>query len=159
MVPASNEIGGIHMFRSLKLHGWFAIVLLTLCAACGKSDKQKKSDASSTTARDTTTSTSTTSKYRAFGNEPFWSVTISDEGLRFDSPEDSAGVRFPAVQPVARGDTLHWFSKSDRGSIDVRIWAGQCSDGMSDKQWALSSAVRLNETVYMGCAENMSPSR
>jgi uncharacterized membrane protein len=135
------------------------IVLFALLAACGKSDKAKQPATSSTTAHDSNASTSPTITYRAFGNEPFWSVTISDIGLRFDSPEDSSGVRFPAVQPVARGDTLDWFSKSDRGSIDVRIWPAACSDGMSDKQWALTGTVRLNEMAYTGCAEKMPPVR
>jgi uncharacterized membrane protein len=140
---------------------WHLLTILSfmLLAACGKSDKAKQPATSATPAHDSNASTSATITYRAFGNEPFWSVTISNIGLRFDSPEDSAGVRFPVVQPVASGDTLHWLSKSDRGSIDVRIWPGKCSDGMSDKEWALSGAVRLNETAYTGCAEKMPPTR
>ena len=129
------------------------VVAFTLLAACSKGDKAKKTDAAPSSARDSSAASTAPAVYRAFGNEPFWSVTISQEGLRFDSPEDSAGVRFPAVQPVASGDTLHWASRSDRGSINVRIWPGSCSDGMSDNQWSLSSAVRLNETTYAGCGE------
>jgi uncharacterized membrane protein len=138
-------------------HSHLLIILsMTVLAACSQSDKNKKPQ---TAAHEPTASSSTTITYRAFGNEPFWSVTISDKGLRFDSPEDSAGVRFPAVQPVAHGDTLQWASKSDRGSIDVRVWPGKCSDGMSDNQWTLSSAVHLNEMMYAGCAEKNPPSR
>jgi uncharacterized membrane protein len=143
----------------VKRRHLLTILSIALLAACSKSDKQKKTGATSSATHASNASTSATITYRAFGNEPFWSVTISDLGLRFDSPADSAGVRFPVVQSVTQGDTLHWVSKSDRGSIDVRIWPGTCSDGMSDNHWALSSAVRLNETAYAGCAEKMPRSR
>lgn len=146
------------MFRKRELRIHFTILILVLIAACTKGDKTKKAETSPGATPETSPSTASVA-YRAFGNEPFWSVTISDEGLRFDSPADSAGVRFPAVQPVASGDTLHWASKSDFGSIDVRIWTGTCSDGMSDNSFALTSAVRLNETIYTGCGEKMNAMR
>lgn len=140
------------MFRKRELRIHFTILILVLIIACAKGDKTKKAETSPGATPETSRSTAA-AVYRAFGNEPFWSVTVSDEGLRFDSPADSAGVRFPAVPPVASGDTLRWVSKSDRGSIDVRVWPGTCSDGMSDHLWTHASAVRLNETSYLGCAE------
>jgi len=124
------------------------VVLAILVVGCSKKDKSKATQSSSSgAARDSMTT------YRAFGNEPFWSVTIDSNGLRFISPEDSAGVSFPAVEPVANGDTLRWTSKSEKGGILVLIWRGSCSDGMSDKTWSHASAVKLNETSYVGCAE------
>lgn len=122
------------------------MALAILVAGCSKKEKSKATQSSSSGA-------ATTMAYRAFGNEPFWSVTIDSNGLRFISPEDSAGVSFPAVEPVANGDTLRWTSKNEKGGILVLIWPGSCSDGMSDKTWSHSSAVKLNETSYVGCAE------
>jgi len=134
-----------------RLGGCVIVALAILAVGCSKKDKSKATHSSSTdAARDSMTTM--TNAYRAFGNEPFWSVTIDSNGLRFSSPEDSAGVRFPAVEPVANGDTLRWSSKSEKGKIVVVIWRGSCSDGMS-KTWAHSSAVKLNETDYVGCAE------
>ena len=129
------------------------VALLAVAAACSKGDKAKQTDASSSAARDTARTTTASVTYRAFGNEPFWAVTIDPQGLHFVSPDDTAGTHFPGTEPVASGDTLHWAAKSDRGSIDVRIWPGQCSDGMSDKVWSLVSAVRLNEVLFAGCAD------
>src|SRR5512147_2273933 len=131
------------MNRTSRLFAVAAFALLAL--ACGKRDRtQKDSNAS----RDSTASAPVIASYRAFGNEPFWAVFVNTEGLRFISPEDSAGIRFPPVEPVAAGDTLHWKATSEGGSIDVRIWSGACSDGMSDTAWKFSSAVHLNETTY-----------
>jgi uncharacterized membrane protein len=124
------------------------VALAILASACSKHDKEKPVQSESTR------TTTTTVAYRAVGNEPFWSVVIDAKGLRFVSPEDSAGVSFPAVEPVASGDTLRWASKNEYGRIVVIIWPDSCSDGMSDRVWSHSSAVTLNETSYVGCAES-----
>ncbi|HEX6790893.1 MAG TPA: hypothetical protein VF247_06260 [Candidatus Krumholzibacteria bacterium] len=138
------------MNRTARLFVVSAFALLAL--ACGKRDKTEKTAAHSS---DSTASAPAVASYRAFGNEPFWSVFVNTDGLRFISPEDSAGIHFPPVEPVAAGDTLRWKATSERGSIDVRIWPGACSDGMSDTAWKFSSAVQLNETTYLGCAEQV----
>ena len=138
----------------------YAMVILVLLApACGKKEQTRQSD--TTAASDSAASAPVVASYRAFGNEPFWSVFINADGLRFISPEDTTGVRFPPVEAVAAGDTLRWTARSDHGSIVVRIWPGACSDGMSDRSYALSSHVQLNETAYLGCAEQVigSPTR
>lgn len=138
-------------YTTNRFAGRLIVILMALCIfalGCGKKDKSK---ATRSAARDSMTTT--TVAYRAFGNEPFWSVTIDSKGLRFSSPEDSAGVTFPAVESVATGDTLRWTSKSEHGRIVVLIWRGTCSDGMSDKTWSRASAVKINETTYLGCAE------
>lgn len=124
------------------------VALAFLAAACSKHDKKEPAQSESTR---TTTVTVT---YRAVGNEPFWSVNIDAKGLRFVSPEDSAGVSFPPVEPVAHGDTLRWTSHNEYGRIVVLIWPDSCSDGMSDRVWSHASDVKLNDTAYSGCAES-----
>jgi uncharacterized membrane protein len=91
--------------------------------------------------------------FRALGTEPFWALFIDAAGLRFATPEDTAGIRFPALAPMAHGDTLHWVGETERARIDARIWPGQCSDGMSDKIWTHGALVRIGDTEYHGCAE------
>jgi uncharacterized membrane protein len=137
----------------MKFKMLLIVIILALAAACSKKDKTEQTDTASTAARDTVATTPAVAAYRAFGNEPFWSVTINAEGLHFVSPEDTIGMHFAPVEAVASGDTLRWASKSDRGSIDVRIWPGSCSDGMSDNTWSYSSNAQLNEMTYIGCAE------
>ena len=96
---------------------WMFVVVV-LAIACGKKDKEKAG--TSTAARDTVASSPATVAYRAFGNEPFWSVTINADGLHFVSPADTVGIHFPPIEPMAMGDTLHWAAKTERGAIDVR---------------------------------------
>lgn len=117
---------------------------------CHKGEKTHE-HSSATSKQDSMTTY--TIAYRAHGNEPFWNVTIDGTGVRFTSPEDSAGVTFPSVEPTVSGDTLRWASQSDKGRIVVVIWPDSCSDGMSDQIYTRASAVKLNETSYQGCAE------
>src|ERR1044071_4582609 len=88
--------------------------------------------------------------FRALGTEPFWNLDIDSAGMRFRTPEDTAGIRFPAIVPRITGDTMHWQSPA---AIDVRLWPSRCSDGMSDREWAYTAIVRVNGTTYRGCAE------
>ena len=94
-----------------------------------------------------------TAPFRAIGTEPFWGLQITTEGLRFTTPDDPEGRRFPPVEPAARGDTLHWIADAGGVALDARIWPGECSDDMSDKRWTHTAAVQLEGTVYRGCAE------
>jgi uncharacterized membrane protein len=134
----------------MKFKMLLMVIVLALAAACGKKDKSSQTETASTVARDTVAAVAS---YRAFGNEPFWSVTINADGLHFVSPEDTIGMHFPYLEPIASGDTLRWSSTSSGGSIDVLIWPGSCSDGMSDNTWTHSSNVRLNDMTFIGCAE------
>lgn len=91
--------------------------------------------------------------FRAVGTEPFWGLMIDDTGVRFTTPDDTLGIRFPPHPAAVAGDTLRWVGKTERAVIDARIWPGRCSDGMSDKVWPYAAVVRIDGTVYEGCAE------
>jgi uncharacterized membrane protein len=90
--------------------------------------------------------------FRVIGTEPFWGIRIDSTGIRFSTPEDTAGRRFPLVVPVSSGDTLRWVGVAERDSFDISIWGATCSDGMSDQVYAFAAAVRIAGTDYRGCA-------
>lgn len=94
-----------------------------------------------------------TAPFRAIGTEPFWGLEVTAEGLRFTTPDDPDGRRFPPVEPAASGDTLHWVAEAGGVALDARIWPGECSDNMSDKRWTHTAVVQLGGTVHRGCAE------
>jgi uncharacterized membrane protein len=98
-----------------------------------------------------------TSSFRAIGTEPFWGLIIDSTGLRFTTPDDTVGIRFPPMTPAITGDTLHWTGETERAAIDARIWLDRCSDGMSDRLWPHAAIVRIDGIVYRGCAEPSSP--
>jgi uncharacterized membrane protein len=92
--------------------------------------------------------------FRAVGTEPFWALEIDSTGFRFRTPDDTSGTLWPPSTPLVSGDTLRWVQKTERGEIEARIWPAQCSDGMSDRTWEYSAAVRIDTTKYNGCAES-----
>lgn len=92
--------------------------------------------------------------WRATGTEPFWGMNIDSTGLRFTTPDDPRGVRWPPLTPAVTGDTMRWAGKTERAAVEVRIWPARCSDGMSDRNWRYEAVVRVGATTYRGCAES-----
>ncbi len=90
--------------------------------------------------------------WRAFGNEPFWNVSVNDEALLFSTPDDQQGKtlqgrRIPSlVGMVVSG-------KDGETEFTLYISPGECSDGMSDNQYHHVSTFIYGETTYRGCAE------
>ena len=138
----------------LRVCAWL-LFLLSL-PACG--DRQPPpADSAAVVPPAGSTAVSTAEPLRALGTEPFWALDIDSTGLRFTTPEDTTGMRFPpnAPSPIA-GDTLVWMAESELAAIHVRLWPTQCSDGMSDRVYPYSALVRVAGTEYRGCANRRS---
>jgi len=103
-------------------------------------------------AADTATVAAPVEAYWVAGTEPFWAVRIDSAGIRFSSPDDTAGVRFPSISPVVTGDTLRWVGRTERDSIEITLWRATCSDGMSDREWTFTATVLVAGQSYRGCA-------
>jgi uncharacterized membrane protein len=93
----------------------------------------------------------------ARGNEPFWSLAIT-EGTKLklsrpDHPDLMAEAPGAAMSPG--GAT--WVAKGPKGEqVTVVLKMGACSDGMSDATYPMSAEVAvLNETLK-GCAAKTS---
>ena len=91
--------------------------------------------------------------WRALGTEPFWHLDVTTSGLRFTTPEDTAGIIIPSVTPHSQGDTTRWAGQTERTPFDVRVWPGSCSDGMSDRVWPARALVLIDGRTWHGCAE------
>lgn len=94
-----------------------------------------------------------TGSFRASGTEPFWSLSIDRAGLRFTTPDNPEGVRFPIRLLTVIGNTMQWDGETENAAITARIRPGACSDGMSERVWTYKAVVRLNGATYQGCAE------
>src|SRR5688500_16436138 len=68
---------------------WPAWLMAAFCAAC--------------TYPAITTLPPAAGPYRALGTEPFWSVTIADGRMTYDSPEGGFSVDAPAARATAGG--------------------------------------------------------
>ncbi|MBC7897791.1 MAG: hypothetical protein H7066_20395 [Cytophagaceae bacterium] len=136
---------------------WIVGVALMACA--GETERHADSAAPDSTKPDVITEADTTGPepvepaFRLLGTEPFWNLQIDSVGLRFRTPEDTAGQVFGATRAVLVGDSLRWNSVGDAGMIEAVVAPEQCSDGMSDKTWPYRARVVLGKTTYTGCAE------
>lgn len=91
--------------------------------------------------------------FRLVGNEPFWAVHIDSTLIRYTTPDDTSGTRFPPVKPLQLGDTLRWTSSNPQTIIEAWVVPESCSDGMSDRTWPYRASVQVGDRKLQGCAE------
>lgn len=90
--------------------------------------------------------------YRAFGNEPFWSVRVDGDTLVFSTPEDQPGKTMHGRRvPSLRG--VSYQGKDGDVDFNLDIQTAECNDGMSDNEYTLESTFVYGGTTYRGCAE------
>lgn len=97
--------------------------------------------------------------FRLAGNEPFWAVRITADGLTYSAPEYETGIHFASVAPEQDGDKLRWVaitSAPDAHTLDVTIEEKRCQDSMADKTWSHTAHVIFDGTKLDGCAERLS---
>ncbi|QIG80578.1 META domain-containing protein [Stakelama tenebrarum] len=85
--------------------------------------------------------------YRAIGTEPFWSLTIDADTMRFERPDHPPLVR---ERPQARV-ALASQNFATRDMLVQVFSARSCSDGMSDRTYPDTVQVTVNGTRYRGC--------
>ncbi len=91
-------------------------------------------------------------KFNCIGNEPFWHLEITENGMRFEEL-DSQKQNFPYKAPKIDGNVLIFESKNEEMAIRVKLKKEKCSDSMSDSEYSYSVNVVLDkDKVYKGCA-------
>ena len=90
--------------------------------------------------------------YRAFGNEPFWHVDISEESIRF-SLLGEPDLVFPYRAPIRSSAGILYDSRTDTDhQIEIILREQQCSDTMADATYEYTARVVLDGQDYFGCA-------
>lgn len=92
-----------------------------------------------------TTGTPEETSYRALGTEPFWSVTIAEGRMTYDSPEGGFSVPAPRVRETGDG------RRYEMRRITLDIWAVECSDGMSDRRYPETVRATVDGRTLSGC--------
>ncbi len=87
---------------------------------------------------------------RATGTEPFWSVTVTDTGLRYATPDKPDGVAVAVSRFAGRGG-LSFSGEMDGAPLTLAITPGACSDGMSDRRFPFVATLRIGEATQKGC--------
>jgi uncharacterized membrane protein len=92
-------------------------------------------------------------RYRAAGNEPFWSAVLSAGGLRVTRPgeEDLAWPEF-REERVAAGLRVEAGGGPDGVPVSLEITAAPCRDTMSGAYFAYEARLRLGSRQLAGCA-------
>lgn len=89
------------------------------------------------------------------GNEPFWNITVSKQGIVYQTP-DTKPQSFPYVAPIAAQgrpiDNVRVY-RLQGNNILVLKKTNACSDTMSDKRYPYSATWITGNTVREGCAE------
>lgn len=90
--------------------------------------------------------------WRAFGNEPFWSVRVEGETLVFSTPENQAGTVLQGRRVPSLVGVVMLGQEAGR-EFNLSISPGECSDGMSDNRYDHTATWIYGGTTYHGCAE------
>lgn len=94
-------------------------------------------------------------EFTAVGTEPFWSVTVSRNGIVYSTP-DAKNIKYPYTAPKAASsrplDLLRVYKLNGKTSGFLVIKKGSCSDGMSDRVYPYDATVILGDRVLEGCA-------
>jgi len=93
--------------------------------------------------------------YRAAGNEPFWSATITADSILFVEPGSQARLAFPATAPRRRGTSVSYQVSTEgpsRHVLTLTLARGRCVDSMSGAFYSFSARASLDARVFVGCA-------
>lgn len=89
--------------------------------------------------------------FRALGTEPFWAIHVTDDRLRYMTPEDQEGQSVPFVREQTVRDELTLSATLNDLPLVVTLRAGTCSDGMSDRIYPYAVTLRFGDESRQGC--------
>ena len=102
-----------------------------------------------------------TSDLRAFGNEPFWNVTVSVTGGIVYGRMGEEDISFPYGSPAHAQDdsTTRVFGplrdRTGQHEIEVRISERECQDTMADVVHPMRAQVIVDGEELSGCARSL----
>lgn len=102
---------------------YFGIVL-TILTSC-------KTTALATKTEEITTNVPAKPYFKSSGNEPFWSISISDDKIVYKTPEDS--VVMPHIEPILAMDSnvKLYKAKTESAEFNIQIAQQECTNDMS----------------------------
>ncbi|TBU94678.1 COG3650 family protein [Phytopseudomonas dryadis] len=88
---------------------------------------------------------------RASGQEPFWSVTVSNQGMVLSGP-DRQPLALPYMEEQLPEGRLNLSSEANGQRVELWIAPQHCVDSMSGAVQHMSAELRLNGQLMRGCA-------
>jgi putative lipoprotein len=141
------------MRRAILLSSALALVL---SAACGRSEEATTAapEAPAPTPLPAPQPSETIDFNRPLnllGNEPFWSLQIRADGLKFSAP-DHDDVEATNPGPEISGREAVWTGDAKGQPVKATLTAAVCQDGMSGLLYPFKAKVELEGRVLEGCA-------
>lgn len=131
-----------------------AALLLFAFAACGRRAEEAPPPAPAPASPQA--AAPDTIEYIARGNEPFWAVTVSAEGIRFSEPENIEGTLGPYRDPVLAESSMVFntvLADSARTPLELVLEDRPCTDSMSGFEYPYTATARVGGRVLEGCGE------
>lgn len=88
---------------------------------------------------------------RASGNEPFWSILQTPQGLIFNQL-DAPALVLPYIEEQLPDGRFHISTQANNQSLQLWITPQQCTDSMSGTVYHLSAQLQWNQQTVHGCA-------
>lgn len=89
--------------------------------------------------------------FRAKGNEPFWSLSMTDSELSLQSIEGSPATVTPVLSARQDGNAEIYEAKPGGESLVLTITSKVCNDTMSGMPFPKSVTVALGTQILKGC--------
>jgi heat shock protein HslJ len=89
--------------------------------------------------------------FRAQGNEPSWSLRITDGTITFQPLDGNTVTVAPIPPPRQEGDAVIHEAKSGGDSFTLTIGSKICTDTMSGMPFPKSVTIALGEKTFTGC--------
>ena len=90
-------------------------------------------------------------RLRATGTEPFWGADVAGTTLTYSTPDFPAGAKI-TVARRAGPDFVEFTGTLDGKPLTLRVIAGPCSDGMSDRVYPYAVTREIGPDMERGCA-------
>lgn len=88
----------------------------------------------------------------ARGNEPFWSVEVTDAALLWKQPDEPKEISIAAPQTQDSEGAVSYTAANDAHKIEVLVEAQSCRDDMSGEYFAYAARASLDGKRFTGCA-------
>lgn len=88
---------------------------------------------------------------RASGNEPFWSILLSSQGLLLNQI-DQASVALPYIEEQLADGRLIISSQANHQNLQLWLSPNTCIDSMSGAIHHLTARLQIDQQTYHGCA-------
>lgn len=90
-------------------------------------------------------------QFHAFGNEPFWSIQLNDQGLLLQQPGEPA-IALPYIIERTADGQAYISSDADHDQLGLWIRPEPCMDSMSGSHYHLGARLEWQGRTLTGCA-------